>query len=82
MGLLSDFRMTASYIAHSVFRFVQLVLALAVCGLYGVDLTAANKQHKYSDGKWVRLPPPFHPYTRPRPRPCPTQLNPTPNLRE
>ncbi len=45
--------MTMSYIAHTVFRFLQLVLALAVCGLYGADLNRANKQHKYSDGKWV-----------------------------
>jgi len=45
--------MTMSYIAHSIFRFIQLILALAVCGLYGVDLSAANKQHKYSDGKWI-----------------------------
>ena len=45
--------MTLSYIAHSVFRFAQMILALAVCGLYGVDLHAAHKQSKYSDGKWV-----------------------------
>jgi hypothetical protein len=45
--------MTLGYIAHSVFRFIQLVLALTVCGLYGVDLHKANKEHKYSDGKWV-----------------------------
>jgi len=53
MGILKGFEMTLSYIAHSIFRFIQLVLALTVCGLYGVDLNAANKQHKYSDGKWV-----------------------------
>jgi len=58
MGLLRGCEMTLGYIAHSVFRFIQLVLALAVCGLYGVDLHAANKQHKYSDGKWVCLPSP------------------------
>jgi hypothetical protein len=53
MGILKGFEMTISYIAHSIFRFIQLVLALTVCGLYGVDLHAADKQHKYSDGKWV-----------------------------
>lgn len=53
MGLLKGFEMTLSYITHSVFRFIQLILALTVCGLYGVDLQAAHKQHKYSDGKWV-----------------------------
>jgi len=45
--------LTASYIGHSVFRFIQLILALAVVGLYATDLNAANKQGKYSDGKWV-----------------------------
>jgi len=53
MGILNGIEMTFSYIAHSIFRFIQFVMALAVSGLYGVDLHAANKQHKYSDGKWV-----------------------------
>jgi len=53
MGILSGAEMTFSYILHSIFRFFQLVLALTVCGLYGVDLHKANKEHKYSDGKWV-----------------------------
>jgi hypothetical protein len=48
--------MTASYILHSVFRLIQMIMALAVCGLYGVDLNKANREHKYSDGKWVCLP--------------------------
>ena len=54
MGLKDAFEFTVGTIIHSAYRFVQLVLALAVCGLYGVDLSAANKQGKYSDGKWVR----------------------------
>ncbi|PVH86403.1 hypothetical protein DL98DRAFT_450573 [Cadophora sp. DSE1049] len=45
--------LTKAYIAHSVYRFIQLVFALAVCGLYGVDLNRANKAGKYSDGKWI-----------------------------
>lgn len=45
--------MTLGYISHSVFRFIQLVLALTVCGLYGVDLHKANQKHKYTDGKWA-----------------------------
>ncbi|PMD63076.1 uncharacterized protein K444DRAFT_327594 [Hyaloscypha bicolor E] len=53
MGLLHGAEMTASYILHSVFRLVQMIMALAVCGLYGVDLNKANREHKYSDGKWV-----------------------------
>jgi hypothetical protein len=61
MGLVRGCEMTLGYIAHSIFRFFQLVLALTVCGLYGVDLHHANQQHKYSDGKWVPPPPsPFH----------------------
>ncbi|TEY50799.1 hypothetical protein BOTCAL_0271g00020 [Botryotinia calthae] len=38
---------------HALWRFLQFVLALTVIGLYGTDLAKANKQHKYSDGKWV-----------------------------
>ncbi|KAF7881644.1 uncharacterized protein EAF02_006332 [Botrytis sinoallii] len=38
---------------HTLWRFLQFVLALTVIGLYGTDLANANKQHKYSDGKWV-----------------------------
>lgn len=34
-------------------RFLQLVLALTVAGLYGVDLDNARKAHVYADGKWV-----------------------------
>jgi hypothetical protein len=56
MGLLHGVEMTASYILHSVFRLIQMIMALAVCGLYGVDLNKADKEHKYSDGKWVCLP--------------------------
>lgn len=41
---------------HALWRFLQFVLALTVIGLYGTDLANANKQHKYSDGKWVYLP--------------------------
>lgn len=63
MGLLKGFEMTLSYIAHTIFRFIQLILALTVCGLYGVDLNKADREGKYSDGKWVCckvvfLPPP------------------------
>ncbi|CZS91656.1 uncharacterized protein RAG0_02180 [Rhynchosporium agropyri] len=42
-----------SYIAHSVYRFLQFVFAITVCGLYGVDLNRANQAGKYSDGKWI-----------------------------
>lgn len=42
-----------SFLLYSVLRFFQLILALTVCGLYGVDLDNARKAHKYADGKWV-----------------------------
>jgi hypothetical protein len=54
MGLVRGCEMTLSYIAHTVFRFIQAVLAFVVVGLYGTDINRANKEHKYSDGKWVR----------------------------
>jgi len=53
MGIRNGCDMAMSYIAFSILHFFQLILALTVCGLYGVDLHAANKQRKYSDGKWV-----------------------------
>jgi hypothetical protein len=43
------------YIFMSVLRFLQFVLAITVCGLYGVDLHNAAEQGKYADSKWVRL---------------------------
>lgn len=68
--------MTLGFIAHSVFRFIQLVLALTVCGLYGVDLHRANQEHKYSDGKWVCLfPSPSHPSFPAFLRPCTSFLS-------
>lgn len=45
----------AHYLFMSVLRFVQFVLAITVCGLYGVDLHNASQQGKYQDSKWVRL---------------------------
>ncbi|KAF2454018.1 hypothetical protein BDY21DRAFT_353833 [Lineolata rhizophorae] len=40
-------------IFRTLVRFLQLVLALTVCGLYGTDLNAARKADKYADSKWV-----------------------------
>lgn len=56
MGFLRGFEMTLNYILHTVFRFIQMIFALAVCGLYGADLHNASKHHVPSDSKWVRLP--------------------------
>jgi hypothetical protein len=61
MGILYGAEMTLSYILHSVFRLIQIIMALTVCGLYGVDLNKADKEHKYSDGKWVCLSSPPSP---------------------
>jgi hypothetical protein len=41
------------FLFNSVFRFFQFVMAITVCGLYGVDLNNARKAGKYADGKWV-----------------------------
>ncbi len=40
-------------ILNLVLRFLQFVFAIAVCGLYGTDLHAAHKEHKYTDSKWA-----------------------------
>lgn len=42
-----------TFLLNSILRFLQLVFALAVVGLYAQDLNKARKEHKYSDGKWV-----------------------------
>ncbi|KAK7713025.1 hypothetical protein SLS57_007586 [Botryosphaeria dothidea] len=40
-------------LARVFLRFLQFVLALTVCGLYGVDLDNARKAGAYADSKWV-----------------------------
>ncbi|KAI0894448.1 hypothetical protein F4806DRAFT_473308 [Annulohypoxylon nitens] len=50
---MSVLGMTVSYLLFSVLHFVQFILALVVCGLYGIDLQRARSQDKYIDGKWV-----------------------------
>jgi hypothetical protein len=44
-----------TYLAFGVVRFIQFILALTVCGLYGVDVTSMRKAHVHTDGRWVRL---------------------------
>lgn len=72
MGILDRFTLSKSRIAHSAFRFIQMVLALAVVGLYAQDLKRANKAGKYSDGKWVCLcnPPSLFPLIKACPSRC------------
>jgi hypothetical protein len=47
------FGLALSYIAFSIVHFFQFVLAVTVCGLYGVDLHRAAESGKYLDNKWV-----------------------------
>ncbi|KAL6249964.1 hypothetical protein RBB50_002265 [Rhinocladiella similis] len=42
-----------SNLVNLFLRTLQLIQGLVVVGLYGVDLNRANREHKYSDGKWV-----------------------------
>lgn len=45
--------MSKGYILFATLHFFQLVLAVTVCGLYGVELNRAAKAGVYGDGKWV-----------------------------
>ena len=47
-------RFSITTIINLVLRFLQLIFALAVIGLYAQDLHKAHKEEKYTDGKWVR----------------------------
>ncbi|KFY00379.1 hypothetical protein V490_01382 [Pseudogymnoascus sp. VKM F-3557] len=42
-----------TYLAFGVVRFIQFILALTVCGLYGVDVTSMRKAHVHTDGRWA-----------------------------
>jgi len=43
-----------AYVLFCILHFGQFVLALTVCGLYGVELDRARKAGVEGDGKWVR----------------------------
>ncbi|KAF2725324.1 hypothetical protein K431DRAFT_281279 [Polychaeton citri CBS 116435] len=43
----------AGALARTFLRFLQFCLGLAVCGLYGQDLSAASQAGVYMDAKWV-----------------------------
>ena len=43
----------AGFIFNTVLRFLQLVLALTVVGLYGGYVNAARLVHIYADGNYV-----------------------------
>lgn len=61
MGLLRGCELTLEYLAHTAYRFLQMIFALAVCGLYGTDLHNASKAGIPADGRWVRVPPCTYP---------------------
>lgn len=44
---------TISNFVNLFLRLLQLVAALVVIALYGVDLHSAHVEKKYSDSKWV-----------------------------
>jgi hypothetical protein len=48
-------RFSLQNIANLVLRFLQIIFALAVVGLYAQDLNKARKVGKYSDSKWVSI---------------------------
>ncbi|KAI1771646.1 hypothetical protein F4818DRAFT_197667 [Hypoxylon cercidicola] len=50
---MSILGMTVGYLLFCVLHFFQFILAVTVCGLYGVDLQRARSQGKYVDGNWV-----------------------------
>jgi len=41
------------FLVHTVVRFFQFALALAVLGLYGTDLNNARIAHVYADPRWI-----------------------------
>lgn len=41
------------FMLRTLLRSLQLVLALAVAGLYGTDLNRARKENVPGDSKWV-----------------------------
>jgi len=48
-------RFSIQNILNLVLRFLQIIFALAVVGLYAQDLNKARKVGKYSDSKWVTI---------------------------
>ncbi len=43
----------ALYIVAAVVRLIQFILALTVCGLYGVGLNNDRQEHSSSNTDWV-----------------------------
>jgi hypothetical protein len=44
---------TLSFLLFSLLHFVQFVLAVTVCALYGIDLDRARRAGHPADGHWV-----------------------------
>ncbi len=51
MGFMES---SGAYIAHTVYRLIQMIMAITVIALYGMDLHRAHREKKYTDSKWVR----------------------------
>ncbi|KAF7514459.1 hypothetical protein GJ744_000229 [Endocarpon pusillum] len=51
-GSSGSSRFSLQNILNLVLRFLQIVFALAVVGLYAQDLNKAHKVDKYSDSRW------------------------------
>jgi len=50
MGLIES---GGAYIAHTVYRLIQMIMAITVIALYGMDLHRAHRENKYTDSKWA-----------------------------
>jgi len=48
-----DLNIALDWVLFSILRFIQLVFAVTVCGLYGVDLHNAHNAGIAADPKWV-----------------------------
>ncbi|CCU80129.1 hypothetical protein BGHDH14_bgh01383 [Blumeria hordei DH14] len=53
MNFIDRYKGPVAYFAHAFYRFIQLTLALTVCGLYGMDLSSADQANESLDGRWI-----------------------------
>jgi len=53
MGFGRGVNVALDYVLFSILRFIQLIFAVTVCGLYGVDLNNARIAGVAADGRWV-----------------------------
>ncbi len=53
---MGRFNVTVGYMSFTVMHIILFALALAVCGLYGMDVQRGNEKNVHVDSKWVRWP--------------------------